>query len=113
MTRVMSSTTRPFYRDWHHWHPMAVITPGFPGRPCQPGALTLNSLPVGLTEPFNGMDPSDSSTWVRQYNPQPGMVGRLNYDGAKIQGETEMGGLWGLPAHRESLVGQRPSRRPR
>jgi hypothetical protein len=29
------------------------------------------------------MDPSDPVTWVRQYNPQPGMIGYLNFDGAK------------------------------
>jgi hypothetical protein len=29
------------------------------------------------------MDPSDPVTWVRPYNPQPGMIGYLNFDGAK------------------------------
>jgi hypothetical protein len=26
------------------------------------------------------MDPSDPTTWVRPYNPQPGMVAQLNFD---------------------------------
>jgi hypothetical protein len=26
------------------------------------------------------MDPSDPRTWVRQYNPQPGMMGQFNFD---------------------------------
>jgi hypothetical protein len=28
------------------------------------------------------MDPTDRSTWVRPWNPAPGMIGWLNYDGA-------------------------------
>lgn len=39
--------------------------------------------PVGATDhPYCGMDPSDPVTWVRPYNPQPGMVARFNFDGA-------------------------------
>jgi hypothetical protein len=39
--------------------------------------------PVGSTDhPYTGMDPSDPVTWVRPYNPQPGMIGWLNFDGA-------------------------------
>ena len=62
---------------------------------------------------FAGMDPSDPSTYVRRWNPAPGMVDRLNFDGSQVQGETEMGGTWGLPAWRERLVGGRPPRRRR
>jgi hypothetical protein len=40
--------------------------------------------PVGATDhPYMGMDPSDPTTWTRPYNPQPGMIGQLNFDGAK------------------------------
>jgi hypothetical protein len=28
------------------------------------------------------MDPSDPTSYVRPYNPQPGMIALLNYDGA-------------------------------
>jgi hypothetical protein len=34
------------------------------------------------------MDPSDPSTYVRAWNPQPGMIAQLNYDGAQMQGRT-------------------------
>lgn len=39
--------------------------------------------PVGTTDhPYVGMDPSDPATYIREYNPQPGMISWLNYDGA-------------------------------
>jgi hypothetical protein len=39
--------------------------------------------PVGSTDhPYVGMDPSDPVTWTRPYNPQPGMIAQLNFDGA-------------------------------
>jgi hypothetical protein len=65
------------------------------------------------SQPFNGMDPSDPSTYTRPWNPQPGMIAYLNFDGAQVQGNTEMGGLWGAPARADSPVGKRPARRPR
>jgi hypothetical protein len=39
---------------------------------------------------WKGMDPSDPATWVRQWSPQPGMIGFLNFDGASMpyQGRT-------------------------
>lgn len=62
---------------------------------------------------FNGMDPSDPRTHVRPWNPQPGMIGRLNWDGAQTQGNTDMGGTWGNPASWSMPAGGRPNRRPR
>jgi hypothetical protein len=62
-------------------------------------------------QPFKGMDPSDPTTYVRPWRPAPGMVAYLNFDGAARQGETEMGGLWGLPAYREAKAGGRPKRK--
>ena len=96
------------------------MTAGMPGdgtRPLAGGVVAMpewfrpQSVPGGLV--YAGMDPSDPSTYVRAWRPVPGMVARLNFDGAQVQGETEMGGLWGLPARRDSPVGGRPKRRPR
>jgi hypothetical protein len=64
-------------------------------RPCSGGALVMYPMGVGLNgQPFLGMDPSAPSTWVRPYNPQPGMVARFNFDGAAAQAYTPMGGTW-------------------
>lgn len=70
-----------------------------------------NAVPGQL--PYTGLDPSDSTTWVRPYNPQPGMIAYLNFNGASMQGNTDMGGVWSQPADRNALVGARPRRRPR
>jgi hypothetical protein len=54
----------------------------------QPVCYPADSGPAGPVGPtpgglsYNGMDPSDPTTYVRQYNPQPGMIARLNFDGA-------------------------------
>jgi hypothetical protein len=40
---------------------------------------------------FKGMDPSDPRTHVRPWNPAPGMIAQLNYDGAALQGTTPTG----------------------
>jgi len=44
---------------------------------------------------YNGMDPSDPRTWVRPYNPQPGMCALFNFDpflnGAEPQFNTATG----------------------
>lgn len=63
--------------------------------------------------PFAGMDPSDPSTFVRPWNPQPGMIAYLNFDGAAEQGKTPTGGTWKNTARERTLVGARPRRRPR
>lgn len=116
MTRL-SRTTRPFRRTWSETEPVTAGMPGDGTRPLAGGALTMppwfrpQGVAGGLV--FAGMDPSDPSTYVRPWRPVAGMVARLNFDGAQVQGETEMGGLWGLPAWRDNLAGGRPRRRPR
>jgi hypothetical protein len=54
--------------------PSAAVVPL--GGPAGPAGPTANG------RSYNGMDPSDPTTYVRPYNPQPGMIGRLNFDGA-------------------------------
>jgi hypothetical protein len=85
---------RPLARRWPQAHPVTfAAAPNV--RTGTGGALTMTGLfggspgagPVGPVPgsggmSYNGMDPSDPATWVRPYNPQPGMIGRLNYDGA-------------------------------
>jgi hypothetical protein len=79
-------------RTYGHWDPLAWIDGG--GTLQRGGALALAQMygpagvvgPVGSTDhPYVGMDPSDPVTWVRPYRPRPGMVARLNFDGAKPQ----------------------------
>jgi len=82
-------------------------------RPCSGGALVLAPLPVGPVEgqPFLGMDPSAPATWVRPWNPQPGMISYLNFDGAKYQADTPMGGTWRNPQRDRADVGKSWRRR--
>ena len=97
MTRHLAST-RSFPHAYSQSHPYVTVADAFPGRPCQGGALVMAPLPVGVNgQPFMGMDPSAPVTWVRPWNPQPGMIARLNFDGAKHQGDTPMGGTWRNP----------------
>jgi hypothetical protein len=80
--------TRPLRRTYHPWHQHAHGSPLGLLR----GGVTQFSRgsgpagpvgPVGSTDrPYVGMDPTDRSTWVRPWNPAPGMIGWLNYDGA-------------------------------
>jgi hypothetical protein len=105
---------RPFTRGYHHYHQLVSIS-GWGGRPTRGGVVTVVPLPVGLPggQPFMGMDPSDPLTHVRRWNPQPGMVARLNFDGAQAQGETAMGGTWRNPPSQMRRAAARPRRRPR
>src|ERR1700722_10995406 len=86
----MQVMRRPLSRQYSRWHQHVCTTTGTPVRGGG-GALTLVPLygpadlvgPVGSADhPYQGMDPSDPITWVRQYNPQPGMISYLNLDGA-------------------------------
>lgn len=89
---------RPFPMTYGTVHPHVHVSVAFRSRPCSGGAMVLGPLPVGQDgQPFMGMDPSAPSTWVRPWNPQPGMIGFLNFDGAKYQGNTPMGGTWHYP----------------
>jgi hypothetical protein len=81
---------RPFPRRYGTWHPYvhgSLASGRGPG-----GGVSLVPMygpagevgPVGSTDhPYQGMDPSDPVTWVRPYNPQPGMISYLNFDGAR------------------------------
>jgi hypothetical protein len=82
---------RPYVRRHARWHPHVSATAGQPVRgpggfvifdPGSAGAGDLPNLP-GSDLWFNGMDPSNPATWVRPYNPQPGMISYLNLDGAR------------------------------
>lgn len=116
MTRL-SRTTRPFRRTWSETSPVLAGMPGDGTRPLAGGTVAMPSwfkpqgVPGGLV--YAGMDPSDPSTYVRPWRPVPGMVARFNFDGAQVQGETETGGVWGLPAWRQAVVAGRPPRRMR
>ena len=106
MTRHLAST-RSFPASYGTLHPHVHVTAAFRGRPCAGGALVLAPLPVGLNgQPYLGMDPSAPVTWVRPYNPQPGMVSRLNFDGAKAQSSTPMGQTWRNPMRDRADVGR-------
>jgi len=113
----MRTVTRPFRPTYSPTHQLVTVADAHPRRPATGGALMMPPWfrPVATRgdRVFAGMDPSDPSTWVRRWNPQPGMIARLNFDGSQIQGRTEMGGVWGLPAWADVPVGGRPHRRPR
>ena len=86
MTRIMR---RPINGYGIHNHTTIGITGGFPGRPCNSYSARMADHSFNLSGPaYKGMDPSDYSTHVRQWNPQPGMIAQLNYDGAQVQDRT-------------------------
>jgi len=91
-----------------HAHPRLPDHPGRPLRQCVP--VSQRALTTMTGPAFKGMDPSDPSTYVRAWNPAPGMIGYLNWDGSQAQGSTEMGGLWGLPARFDAQAASRPAR---
>jgi len=106
MTRHLAST-RPFPAS------TAPVSISFPVRPLPGGAVVLAPMPVGADgQPFLGMDPSAPATWVRPWNPQPGMVAYLNFDGAKAQSDTPTGGVWRGP-QRDRWLPRRPGIRRR
>lgn len=89
---------RTFTRQINGWgihnHPVIHIREGAWGS-CRPGT----GMTAGLSEPvanmsgprYQGMDPSDPSTWIRPWAPQlTGLIGipDLNADGASLQGRT-------------------------
>ena len=84
-------------------------------RPIQGGTVRIAwQLPMLQRngQPFVGMDPSDPSTYVRPWNPRPGMIGRLNSDGAQEQAYSDTG-TRSNPASWAAIAGGRPRRRPR
>jgi hypothetical protein len=74
---------RSFTRRYGHWDPYVSGTPA--AYPLHNGALVLGGpagpVSLGGTDRWNlGMDPSDPRTWVRPYNPRPGMMALFNFD---------------------------------
>jgi len=90
----MRTVTRPIAGagittyPWARWHSGAA-GPRPASRVAQPSVTGPVGWPMNMSGPmYAGMDPSDPLTYVRQWNPTPGMVGRLNFDGAALQGRT-------------------------
>lgn len=112
----MIPVSRTFHGPGRHHFAGYKYMPGATGigRPGSGGAPYITApLPMsvpGTDMPWSGMDPSNPLTYVRPWRPAPGMIARLNFDGAQVQGDTDMGGLWGVPARRQARVGARPRR---
>jgi hypothetical protein len=53
----------------------------------------MGALPDPASPAYQGMDPSDPATYTRPWNPRPGMIAYLNYDGAQAQSRQPAGGL--------------------
>lgn len=86
--------TRSFPHTYSQRHPHVTVSDGFAGHahPIGGGGPVMNPMPVGLNgQPYNGMDPSNPVSWVRPWNPAPGMIGYLNFDGAKAQATAPTG----------------------
>jgi len=85
----MKTFTRGIDGWGKHNHTPIAITPGCPGRPVNSFGVTMAPNPTNMSGPeYKGMDPSNPVTFVRQWNPAPGMIAYLNFDGAAMQGTT-------------------------
>jgi hypothetical protein len=114
MGRQIVSLTRPLRRGYGTRHPYVTGYDSFRGRPVTGPQPVMAPLPAAVNgRKFLGMDPSDPLTYVRPWNPRPGMIARLNFDGAAAQGRTAMGGTWRNPPSQMRKVAGRPKRRPR
>jgi len=72
-----------------HNHGVIHMTPGCPDRPIDGHSVTMAPLDFNLSGPaYKGMDPSNPATYVRLWNPAPGMIEFLNFDGANMQAHT-------------------------
>ena len=72
-----------------HNHPPIHVTPGCPDRPVNSYSVSMAVNPTNMSGPeFKGMDPSNPATYIRPWNPAPGMIGYLNFDGANMQQHT-------------------------
>jgi hypothetical protein len=98
--------SRDFPARYHPWEPYGHSMPIGGAGVRMGGAVALVQLggPAGLVSqpgtdhPYQGMDPSDPSTFVRRYNPAPGMIAYLNFDGAQPNVTQTTGGpprKWG------------------
>jgi hypothetical protein len=86
--------TRPITRNWGYRQPLPHVTTT--GDIIRGGHVTISPGLFGADDSgpdYKGMDPSDPLTYVRPWNPQPGMIAYLNFDGAAMQGRTPTGGL--------------------
>jgi hypothetical protein len=117
--QVMIDVSRPMNRHPGEWTEM-YDNPDRQNSGLPPGGAPAVTAPVPASIPgdlpYAGLDPSNPVTWkVRSYNPQPGMIALLNFNGASMaaQGHTDMGGVWSNPADWNALVATRPRRRPR
>ena len=101
----MPARMRPFRRTWDPWH--QFVSGWGHGDFIHGGALALGGPagPVSRGDSsglgYNGMDPSDPGTWVRQYNPAAGMCARFNFDpflgeGREVKGPRDLA-YWQAP----------------
>jgi hypothetical protein len=90
VTRTLAGSGRHQASGHRYLTGASGVRPGDGGTPRISRPLPV-SIPGQL--PYAGMDPSDPATWVRPWNPQYGMVARLNFDGAIVQGAQPTGGL--------------------
>jgi hypothetical protein len=85
----MMTMTRTFDGWGKHNHTPIYVTPGCPDRPVNSFGVMMAANPSNMSGPqFKGMDPSNPVTFVRQWNPAPGMIAFLNFDGAAMQERT-------------------------
>jgi hypothetical protein len=85
----MIPVTRPFGGWGMHNHQTIHITPGAPDRPVNSYGAAMRLSVANMSGPlFQGMDPSNPATFVRPWNPAPGMISYLNFDGAQLQART-------------------------
>jgi hypothetical protein len=85
-----------------HNHQTIGLTPGTPARPVNAYSAAMNLSVANMSGPqYQGMDPSNPATFVRPWNPAPGMIAQLNFDGASMQ------------AHTPTQVQRGPQARPR
>ena len=95
---------RPINGWGTHNHQNISITPGAPDRPIDGHSVQMAQLPYNMSGPvFKGMDPSNPATYVRAWNPQPGMIALLNFDGAQAQARTPTQVQRGSQARRRKL----------
>ena len=81
---------RPLRGHGKTWRTPVEITAAFHGPPSiAPHSAGPGAAMATMSGPsYKGMDPSDPVTWTRMWNPQPGMISYLNFDGARMQGTT-------------------------
>ena len=87
----MIPVTRPVsHGEGRFSYPYAYTSDtSFAARPASYGAAQPGLAGYTWSGPdYKGMDPSDPLTYVRPWNPQPGMIAQLNFDGAALQGTT-------------------------